>query len=120
MLGKCSYQQGKGPLRDLTPVKEAADSFRQVVELFPDSVHAAEARELLNACLDDLSRHELLVAQYYLNVEAWRGARMRLEYLLESYPDTEAAKEAAGLLRELADKGLTAISTPTQGGTTSP
>jgi outer membrane protein assembly factor BamD len=112
MLGKCSYQQGKGPLRDLTPVKEAADSFKQVVELFPDSPHTAEAKELYSACLDDLSRHELLVAEYYMNVGAWRGARLRLEYLVEKYPTTKAGEEGARMLRELADKGLTAVSAP--------
>lgn len=120
MLGKCSYQQAKGPLRDLTPVKEARDSFQQVVEMFSDSPHAVEARELLDACLDDLSRHELLVAKYYMNVGAVRGARMRLEYLVENYPGTEAAKEGAAMLRELADKGLTAVSTPSRGGTGNP
>jgi len=120
MLGKCSYQQAKGPLRDLTPVKEARDSFQQVVQLFPDSPHAAEAKELLDACLDDLSRHELLVAKYYINVGAVRGARMRLEYLVENYPNTEAATEGAAMLRELADEGLTAVSSPSQGGPASP
>jgi len=120
MLGKCSYQQAKGPLRDLTPVKEAADSFRQVVELFPDSEYAKEAGELFAACREDLSRHELIVARYYFSLEAWRGARARLEYLLENYPGTAAAEEGAALLRELADKGLAAVGPAATAGVTAP
>lgn len=104
MLGKCSLQQSKGPLRDLTPIREAAESFRQVVELYPDSPHAPEARELLARCLTDLADHEYQVARYYFNIRAWSGARMRLQYLLSTYPDTEAAQRGQELLQQIEDK----------------
>jgi outer membrane protein assembly factor BamD len=93
MLGKCHFKQGRGSGRDLTPVREARAAFEQVVELFPDSPHAAEARELLASCLEDLARHELEVARYYLRNGRPEGARLRLEYLMANYPNSEAARE---------------------------
>jgi outer membrane protein assembly factor BamD len=101
MLGKCHFEQGRGPGRDLTPMREARAAFEQVVELFPDSPHTAEARELLAACLEDLAGHELEVARYYLRSGRPEGARLRLQYLIASYPNTEAAREAAPILDQV-------------------
>lgn len=100
MLGKCSFQQHRGPQRDLGPVREAAASFRQVLELFPDSPEAKEAAELYQRCREDLAAHELEVARYHARSMAWEGAWQRLTYLLENYPDTRAAREAEPLLAE--------------------
>lgn len=101
MLGRTYLLQGKGPQRDLTPVRQAAESFQQVVSLFPDSPEAQEARTLLAKCREDLATHELSVARYYLRVGAKEGARNRLNYLLRNYPETAAAKEGETLLEQL-------------------
>ena len=101
MEGRCSFQQGRGPMRDLAPLHEAVTSFQQVVDMYPDSKYTAEARELLSTCKSDLAEHEYEVAKYYTNVRAWVGARQRLEYLLENYPGTEAAKQGRELLPEV-------------------
>jgi outer membrane protein assembly factor BamD len=98
MLGKCHYQQSRGPGRDLTSAREARGAFEQMIELFPDSPHTAEARELLAQCLEDLARHELEVARYYLRNGRPEGARLRLEFLMASYPNTEAAREGVPML----------------------
>jgi outer membrane protein assembly factor BamD len=98
MLGKCHYEQGRGPGRDLTPVREARAAFEQLIELFPDSPHAAEAREQLAKCLEDLARHELEVARYYVRNGRPEGARLRLEHLMANYPNSEAAREGVPML----------------------
>jgi outer membrane protein assembly factor BamD len=111
MLGKCSFDQGKGPMRDLTPINDAAGSFRQLVEQYPDSTYTPEASDLLGKCEQDLGEHELLVARYYWNVGAWAGARMRLEYLLSHYPATEAAQKGKQMLADLGERGTFPSST---------
>ena len=98
MLGKVSFSQLKGPMRDLTPVREAVESFSQVVKLFPDSSYAKEAAKLRDEGLEDLADHEYLVASFYANIGAWLGAKQRLDYLFANYPNTEVAKKAAPLL----------------------
>ena len=104
MLAKCSFAQRKGPLRDLTPEREAAESLRKVLQLYPSSPYAAEARDLLDKCLEDLAMHELLIARYYANVDAWIGAEQRLDYLFANYPETNAAKEAKPLMAKVLQK----------------
>lgn len=101
MLGKCSLEQARGPQRDLTPIKEALSSLAQVIDLYPDSPFAAEARELHLKGQEDLAQHELEVAQFYHRQRAWLGAKNRLEYLLASFPDTQAARVGAQLLEEV-------------------
>ncbi|MGQ9494731.1 MAG: outer membrane protein assembly factor BamD [Thermoanaerobaculaceae bacterium] len=106
MLGRTYYQQARGPQRDLTPIKEAAEAFEQAVSLNPESPEAQEARGLLVRCREYLAQHELQVAKYYLTVGAEEGAKNRLKFLLARYPETEAAKQAQELLRgvEASDK----------------
>jgi outer membrane protein assembly factor BamD len=104
MLGKVSYAQRKGPLRDLTPVREAADNLKQAVQLYPNSPYAKEARELLSKCLEDLAKHEYEIASFYANIGAWAGARQRLDFLYATYPDTDTAKAAAPLMKKVQER----------------
>jgi outer membrane protein assembly factor BamD len=101
MLGKVSYSQQKGPLRDLTPLREASTNLKQLVQLFPNSPYTKEGQELLSKCLEELAQHEYLIAQFYANIGAWQGARQRLEYLYANYPDTTTAKAAAPLMEKV-------------------
>ena len=119
-LGKTYSKQRRGPLRDLTPAREAVAAFRQMIELFPDSPDASEARELLASCQEDLALHELEVAKYYVIAKGWQGAYQRLTYLLATYPDAGAAAEARTLLAkveaEVGPQGtVAAVATPTPG-----
>jgi outer membrane protein assembly factor BamD len=104
MLGKVSYAQRKGPLRDLTAVREGAENLKQAVQLYPNSPYAKETRELLSKCLEDLAKHEYLIASYYANVGAWAGARQRLDFLYANYPDTQAAKAATPLMKKVQER----------------
>jgi len=97
-LGKCSFNQRRGAMRDLTQVREAADSFRRVVQLFPDSERAKEAAELLAQCEEDLAKHEILVARYYASIGAWEGASQRMEFAVANYPKSKAVADAADLV----------------------
>ena len=104
MLGKVSYAQRKGPMRDLTPVREAAENLKQLVQLFRNSPYTEEGRELLAKCLEELAQHEFEIAQFYANIGAWQGAKQRLDYLLANYPDTATAKTAAPLMEKVLEQ----------------
>jgi outer membrane protein assembly factor BamD len=101
MLGKVSFARQKGPMRDLTPIKDATDSLRLVVQLYPKSPYAKEAKELLDRCLEELALHEFEVATFYANIDAWVGAKQRLDYLFANYPDTATAKNAEPLMEKV-------------------
>ena len=100
-LADCSLKQAKGPLRDLTPLHEANDSLKQLLQLFPNSPYTKDAKALQAKCLEDLAQHELLIARYYMTSERWIGAKQRLDYLLETYPDSVAAKAGKPLLEKV-------------------
>jgi len=101
MYGKCSFQQRRGPMRDLTQAREAQASFLQVIELYPASEHAETARRLLAEVREDLAQHELAIARFNMRLGAWRGARQRLDFLASNFPDTEAAKEGTQVREEV-------------------
>lgn len=114
MLGKVSYAQRKGPMRDLTAVREAADNLGQLVRLFPKSQYTEEGKELQTKCLEELAQHEFEIAQFYANIGAWQGAKQRLDYLFANYPDTATAKAAAPLMEKVLEQfGSPAAPRPT-------
>jgi len=114
MLGKVSYAQRKGPMRDLTPVREAAENLSQLVRLFPKSPYTEEGKELQTKCLEELAQHEFEIAQFYANIGAWQGAKQRLDYLFANYPDTATAKAAAPLMDKVLEQfGSPAAPRPT-------
>lgn len=87
MLGQTFSRRHKRPDRDLGPLLESLDAYQQLVSLYPDSPHVAEARTRLVEIREVLAEHEWLVARFYARNRAWRGALWRLEYLQENYPD---------------------------------
>ena len=101
MLGRTYFERQRGPLRDLSPLKEALANFRQIIELYPDSESAGEARELAHQTIDTLAEHELEVARYYERSRALLGARNRLQYLLDNYPSSSSAEQASQMLAEV-------------------
>lgn len=91
-----SYQKQIGDRdRDHRAAQNAEVHFRTVLDRYPDSAYASEARVHLQEVREFLADHELVVARYYLHWENPLGAESRLRYLLTQYPDTE--KSADGL-----------------------
>lgn len=80
--------------RDQQAVTNALNSFRNIVDRFPQSPWAERARLRMRECREALARHEAAVAAYYLDRESMRAAEARLRGLLSEYPDTDAAAEA--------------------------
>jgi len=83
--------------RDQRAAENAQAHFRTVIERYPDSPFAGEARKKLQECREELAGHEFEVAKFYLVWTNPLGAEARLRRLLENYPDTEVS--AAALMR---------------------
>ncbi len=93
MLGHTNTPRKVVPERDLTPLNDALAAYQQLVNLYPDSVHAAEAREHIAALRGSLAEHELLVARFYQRNKRWVGVQWRLEYLKEHFPNFDRMAE---------------------------
>ncbi len=87
MLGTTHTVRKVRPDRDLTPAREAIASYQQLVNLYPNSQHAPEARERIAVLRGTLAEHEMMVAEFYAKIRRWHGALWRLEYLKENFPE---------------------------------
>jgi len=100
MIGQTYTTKRLRPDRDLSSLHEAVNAYQQLVNLYPDSDHAPEARDRLADLHQLLAEHEWLVAWFYMRNKRWTGAQWRLQYLKENYPEyTEMERVDAALER---------------------
>ena len=93
-LAQVSDRQAEKPDRDQVNTRIAAQSYRELLQNYPVSPYATEARERYRAMLDLLAEHEFLVARYYLRRGAWEAARNRFAGLFRAYPEYSAMEKA--------------------------
>jgi len=80
--------------RDQQASKDALLAFRELVERFPSSRYAEDARVRIDFITNTLARHEVHVARYYLNRGAFVAAVNRAQVALTDYPYAPATEEA--------------------------
>ena len=83
--------------RDPRSARESYNAFRELVERFPDSRYAKDARDRMRYLLDVQARYEVSVAQFYLERGAYVAAVNRCKYALENYARTPAVEDALGI-----------------------
>lgn len=86
-LAQCSDRQAERPDRDQSNTRLAATSYRDLLQQYPDSPYAAEARARLRAMRDLLAEHEFRVANFYFKRGAWDAAKGRYDIVLGAFPD---------------------------------
>lgn len=72
--------------RDLTHVRDAIDSYQDLLTRYPDAAAGAAAKKNLDACRAKLAEHEMYVARFYAKSKQWTGALTRAQELLRDYP----------------------------------
>lgn len=90
--------------RDLATPTQAYNDFSIVVERYPNSRYAADARNRMAALRDTFARHELETALYYLRRTAWVAAANRAKYLLDTYPQSAYQDDAIATMALAYDK----------------
>ena len=84
--------------RDLSAPRQAFADFGIVVDRYPNSRYAADARERMGALRNTFALGELNSGLYYLRRGAWISAAGRANFVLETYPDTAYQADAIALL----------------------
>ncbi len=84
--------------RDPTPLRDAFGTFQTLVRRYPDSQYADDAEARMDYLRNQLARHELDVADFYMRREAYLAAARRATYLIENYPDSAPRHEALQVL----------------------
>lgn len=104
MKGMANYTQDRGFLAKVLPMDvalrdpgtqmEAYKNFLVLVQQFPQSKYAADAKQRMIHLRELFARRELFVADFYLKRNMYVAAANRASYLIQNYsqsPSTEAA-----------------------------
>jgi outer membrane protein assembly factor BamD len=90
--------------RDQQASRDAYQSFKQLVEQFPDSKYAEDARIRMDYTVNALADYEVHVARYYLKRGAYVAAANRAQQAVQGYPQAPAAEEALFIMTQAYDK----------------
>ncbi len=81
-------------LRSSQFAQQGFDDFKTFLEKFPNSKYAYDARQRMIKLREQLADHNLSVANWYLKQGASLAAANRAGYVVNQFPQTEAAPKA--------------------------
>lgn len=83
---------------DSLPIQDAFSQFKTLVENYPDSKYASDARQRMIHLRNLLADHEIEVAKFYASRGAYAAVAKRAAYVIEHYHNANATPEALQLL----------------------
>lgn len=86
--------------RDPSKSKQAFEDFRRLIQQYPDSKYAADARQRMVFIKNRLAKYEVAIARFYMRREAFIAAANRGKYILEHYPDSNQIQQALEIMVE--------------------
>ncbi len=93
-LAQCADRQAEHPERDQANTRVAVGSYRELLQLYPDSPYAAEARARFRSMRNLLAEHEFRIAHFYVRRRLWNAAKLRFDGLFAVYPDYDKLDQA--------------------------
>ena len=84
--------------RDPKAAKEAFESFKTVVERFPNSKYAPDALDRMRYIVNSLAQADVLVARYYYQRGAYLASANRAQLVIRDYDRAPAGEEALYIL----------------------
>lgn len=108
MRGLANYTEGEGLLERFIPTDmtqrdpgsaiQSFEDFRQLLQRFPNSSYADDARARMVFLRNRLARYEINVANYYFKRKAYLAAANRGRYVIENLPQTPAVPDALAVM----------------------
>ncbi len=105
-IATCYYLLKSTIDRDPSFAKKAISNYERLLQNYPNSPYTLEAKKRIQELREFLAQHELYVAKFYHKIKYYRGAYNRLLYLMETYPETQAAQVARYLVNSYYQKAL--------------
>lgn len=84
--------------RDLASMQQAFSDFHKLLEVYPDSTYCTDARKRMIYIRNLLSRHELQIAQFYLQRKAYIAAANRGSYIVQHLQGSSEIPEALAIM----------------------
>ena len=94
------YLPVDGTKRDPGAARESFAAFNQLLNRYPNSQYAADARKRMIHLRNHLARYEIHVANYNFRRGAYLAAVNRGRYVVENYPKTPAMADALAVMAQ--------------------
>jgi outer membrane protein assembly factor BamD len=95
--------------------RESLVDFGILLNRYPDSQYADEARARMIYLRNQLAVHEIHAGQYYLQRKAWIAAANRGRFVVENYPTTPSVPDGLALMVQAYQQlGLTDLAEQSQ------
>jgi outer membrane protein assembly factor BamD len=86
--------------RDQSSSRQSFNDFAELIRRYPNSRYAIDARQRMVHVRNQLARHEINVAKFYLRRGAWVAAAKRGQYIIEFYPQSSYQGDALAVMAE--------------------
>ena len=97
----CYYEQIEDVQRDQENTLKAIGALRQVVDRFPGTAYARDARLKIDLARDHLAGHEMAIGLYYEHQHLYEAAIGRYQRVVEDFQTTNHVPEALHRLTEI-------------------
>jgi outer membrane protein assembly factor BamD len=90
--------------RDQQAARDSYQSFKQLVDQYPQSLYADDARVRMNYIVNSLAAYELHVARYYYKRGAYVAAANRAQSVVAEFQHSPSAQEALAIMAASYDR----------------
>jgi len=101
LIAICYYEQILDEKKDLQPLLKAKEKFEFIMQTYPNTDYATDARFKMDLIIDQLAAKEMSIARYYMKTQKWIPALNRLKTVVEKYEKTVFVEEALHRLVEV-------------------
>ena len=84
--------------KDPAPLMESFETFGSLIQMFPDTEYANDAKQRMIYLRNELAEYELTVADFYMRRGAYLAAANRAQYVMERYQGAPAMPQAVYML----------------------
>jgi len=101
LIAICYYEQILDEKKDLKPLLKAKEKFEFIMQTYPNTDYATDARFKIDLIIDQLAAKEMSIARFYMKTKKWIPALNRLKTVVEKYENTIFVEEALHRLVEV-------------------
>jgi len=101
LLAMCYYETIEGEKKDLAPLILSKKELVLIIENFPDTDYAYDARYKIDLINDILAAKEVYIGRHYIKKKKWIPALNRFKNVLNNYETTDHVEEAIHRLVEI-------------------
>tara|TARA_B100000029_G_scaffold515242_1_gene621303 strand:- start:3687 stop:4520 length:834 start_codon:yes stop_codon:yes gene_type:complete len=101
LIAMCYYETIEDEKRDSAPLLKAKDQFNFIVQNYPDTEFALDAKFKLGLIEDILASKEMYLGRHYIKKEKWIAAINRFKIIIDDYNQTIFVEEALHRLVEI-------------------